>query len=468
MATTWMKAIHGSGGIATALDRSTDYIKNPEKTNAGELIAGYECDPNTVQSEFLLSKKLYAHQTGRDQGKHDVIAYHIRMSFKPGEVTVEQALALGQELGRRWTKGNHQFIVAAHTNTNSPHIHIIFNSVNLECDGKFQDFKRSAIALRRVSDQLCVEHGLSIIEKPGLSKRYNRAEYLGEVKPPTVRDKLRDAIDNALRDCKSFEDFIAAMKTTDIQIKRGKHLAFKLPDGKAFIRCKSLGGDYTEDAIRERISGIRVAAPRQKSTAQAVASGKPNLLIDIQAKIQQGYGPGFEHYAKLVNLKEMAKTLIFLQERGLTDYDALSAQSDASFKKHSELGGQIKKIEVRLSEISEMQKQIGAYKKTLEVYRSYRDSGWSKKFYAAHESDIILHRAAKKHFDSLELSKLPTMQTLKKEHATLAAEKKKLYQSYREEKENMKALLVAKHNVDRLLGMSMPDEKTKEKSRPEL
>ena len=159
MATTWMKALHRSGGsIAAALDRTADYIENPDKTNDGELIDGHECDPFTAQSEFLFSKRLYEQKTGRDKGKNDVIAYHVRMSFKPGEVTAEQTLELGRELALRWTKGKHQYIVAAHTNTKNPHAHIIFNSVNLTCDGKFQDFKHSAIALRRVSDQICLEH----------------------------------------------------------------------------------------------------------------------------------------------------------------------------------------------------------------------------------------------------------------------------------------------------------------------
>ena len=188
MATTWIKSIHKGSGIAAALGRSVDYIKDEEKTNSGELIDSYMCDHRTAASEFLLAKRLYAQRTGRDQGKRDVIAYHIRMSFAPGEVTAEQALALGKELADRWTKGKHQYIVAAHTNTNSPHVHIIYNSVNLEATGKFNDFKRSAIALRRVSDRICIEHGLSIIEKPGLSKGYNRAKYLGESKPPTVRE----------------------------------------------------------------------------------------------------------------------------------------------------------------------------------------------------------------------------------------------------------------------------------------
>jgi hypothetical protein len=206
MATTWMKALHrGGSSVAAALGLRVDYAIDFAKTEGGVLIDSYECDPSTAQAEFLFSKKVYAQRTGRSQGKHDVIAYHIRMSFRPDEVTAQQAMELGREVALRWTKGRHQFIVAAHTNTNNPHAHIVFNSVNLDCDHKFEDFKRSAIALRKVSDRVCLEHGLSVIENPGLSKGYNRAEYLGQNKPPTVRDQLRAAMDAALSGCKVME-----------------------------------------------------------------------------------------------------------------------------------------------------------------------------------------------------------------------------------------------------------------------
>ena len=470
MATTWMKALHRGGGIAAALGRSLDYIENVGKTNGGELIDGHECDPFTAQSEFLLSKKMYAQRTGRDQGKHDVIAYHIRMSFKPGEVTAQQALALGRELALRWTKGNHQFIVTAHTNTKNPHAHIIFNSVNLECTRKFEDFRRSAIALRRVSDQICLEHGLSVIEKPGLSKGFNRAEYLGGTKAPSVRETLREVIDASLSVGMSFEDFVAAMKNSGCEVKRGKHLAFMIPEGKRFIRCDSLGRDYTEDALRERLAGQRVVV-MERSTSRTELSAVPrcpNMLIDIQTKIQQGYGLGFEHFAKLYNLKEMSKTLIFLQERGLTDYDALGEKAAAASGKFNQTSDRLKMIDARQKEISTLQKHIGVYSKTLGIYRQYRGSGRSKKFYALHEQDILLHGAAKKAFDELDLKKLPTMDALKKEYATLEAERKKLYQGYRPAREEMVSLLMAKQNVDRILNITSAPTKASEKSEQEL
>ena len=287
-----------------------------------------------------------------------------------------------------------------------------------------------------------------------------------------------EIIDASLSGCDSYDEFLQKMKTADVEIKQGKHLAFKAPGQQRFIRCKSLGDDYAEAAIRERIAGKRVIASKKKATvskAEKQSTTLPilpptnrNLLIDIQAKIQQGMGPGFEHWAKINNIKEAAKTLMFLQERDLTDYEALAKKASAAKKKFNDHSGRIKMIDTRLGEIATLQKHIGIYSKTLNVYRQYRDSGWNKKFYVNHEPAITAHKAAKKFFDEQKLAKLPTIKTLQTEYATLAAEKKKLYQNHRLEKNEMIALLTAKQNVDMLLGTAPTQEKNRESAKPEL
>ena len=496
MATTWIKPLHRAGGknTASALNRSAEYILDPKKTRDGELVDSYECHPQTAQAEFLLSKKLYAQKTGRDQGKNDVIAYHIRMSFKENEVTPEKALELGRELAMRWTRGKHQFVVAAHTNTNNPHVHIIYNSVTLDCDRKYQDFLHSYKTLRRISDQICLENGLAVIENPGLSKGYNREDYLhardsgdgvaGTGKPPSVRDKLRNIIDNQLAQVilaqektphgvAAFEDFIAAMKNTGCEVKRGKHLAFKIPEGQRFIRCKSLGEDYEEVALLEKLSSIRATGQKKSSVAAAQLQSsppiqKPNLLINIQSKLQQAHSPGFEHWARIYNLKEMAKTLLSLQENGLDSYDALVEKGDAVSISHNKRSKKIKEIEAKQKEVSKLQKHIGTYSKTKETYSVYRkmknepQSAWSKFrneqhpaeiFYENNRANITLHEAAKKYFDEQGYvrgsgNKLPSIQSLKTEYAKLVAQKKKLWSGYRTERDEMVALKMAKQNVD--------------------
>ena len=448
--------------VFAALQRSTAYVKNPEKTDDGEWISAYECDPISAGQEFLFSQNHYAEITGKDYGKHGVIAYHLRQSFKPGEVDPATANKISYELAMKLTKGRHAFICCTHVDKAHVHSHVIFNSTSLDHGRKFRNFYKSSFVIRRISDQLCLENGLSVIENPQPSKGRDYGVWLGDKKLPTLRDKLRNLIDDTLREGQSLDTFIAAMKAAGVTAKRGKHLSFKLPDAQKFIRCDSLGTDYTENAILERISGQRVVIPKHKTVAPSVQI-KPNLLIDIQSKIQQGYGPGFERFAKIHNLKEAAKTLMFLQVCGLTDYEALAEKADAVSKDFHETSSRIKGIESRLGEISSLQKNIGAYSKTKDVYKQYRDSSWSKKFFAAHESDIIVHKAAKKHFESLGLTKLPSIQSLKQEYAALDAEKRKLYQGYRSKREEMTALLRAKNNVDRLIGEPKKSTKTHER-----
>ena len=454
MATTWIKALHKSGGIAAALGRSVGYIENADKTNGGELVYGYECNPVTAASEFLLSKRQYERITGRNQGKHDVIAYHIRMSFKHGEVTATQALELGRELAMRWTKGRHQFVVAAHTNTNNPHVHIIYNSVNLDCDGKYKDFRRSAIALRRVSDQICLEHGLSVVEKPGLSKGHNRAEYLGGEKASSVRGQLRSLMDVAIASSKDFSSFLDAIQVVGVEVKCGKQLAYKLPGGKRFVRQDSFGDDYSYDSILERISGKRVVAERQKTAVDVEGKHKLNLLIDIQSKIREGKGSAYEHWARVFNIKQLSKTLLFLN--GIDSYEDLLKKSDAVSAEYDMRLKNIKEVDTRLAEISELQKHIGIYGKTRETYKVYMALPSKKRedYFEANRADISLHKAAKKYFNGLVLDKkLPTISSLKQEYATLAARKKRLYSGYYDLRDNHRALLTAKGNAQRLLGM---------------
>ena len=462
IATTRLMPLHSSKGrtVAEALGRVTDYVKNPEKTNGGELVTAYQCNPSIADQEFLFSKRQYAVITGRERKDDDVIAYHLRQSFKPGEITPELANKIGYSLAMSLTKGKHAFIVCTHVDKHHIHSHIVFNSTALDCTRKFRNFWRSSFAIRKISDMLCLENGLSVIVEPKPS-RGSYGTWMGEDKPPTVRGQLECLIDTALgQGCKDFDSFLAAMKAAGAEVKRGKHLAFKIPNGKRFVRCDSLGDDYTEAAIMERISGKRIVAPK----AKAAVKSKPNLLIDIQTKMQQTNSPGFERWAKIFNLKEMARTVIYLQENGLTDLGELERACDAAVQKFNDLGDQMKAAERRMKDISELQRQIGTYGKTQEIYAQYRKLTGRKKekFYEQHSSEITACQAAKQYFNSLGLKKLPSMQSLKQEYAVLQAEKKKRYPEYRQAKEKMIELLTAKNNVERILGAT---EKEKNRDR---
>ena len=389
-----------------------------------------------------------------------MIAYHLRQSFKPGEITPELANKIGYDLAMSLTRGKHAFIVCTHVDRCHIHSHIVFNSTALDCTRKFRNFWRSSFAIRKISDTLCLENGLSVIAKPKPS-RGSYGIWLGEGKPPTVRGQLEVLIDTALgQGCKDFDGFLAAMKTAGVEIKQGKHLAFKIPNGKRFIRCDSLGDDYTEAAIMERISGLRTVAPR----AKVAAPSKPNMLIDIQARMQEINSPGFEYWAKIFNLKEMAKTVLYLQENGLTDFRELEKVCNAATQKFNVLSDQTKAANERMKDISELQRHIGTYSKTREIYAQYRKLTGRKqsKFYEQYTSEIEGCQTAKRYFDSLGLKKLPSMQSLKQEYATLQVENKKRYPEYKQAKAKMIELLTAKNNVERILGMT---EKEKNRDR---
>ena len=462
MATTCLIPLHSGKGrtVAEALDRVTDYVENPEKTNGGNLVTAYQCNPSIADQEFLFSKRQYAAITGRERKDNDVIAYHLRQSFKPGEITPELANKIGHDLAMSLTKGKHAFIVCTHVDKNHIHSHIVFNSTALDCTRKFRNFWQSSFAIRRISDMLCLENGLSVIAEPKPS-RDSYGIWLGVDKPPTVWGQLEQIIDAALgHGCKDFDSFIAAIKAAGVEVKRGKHLAFKIPNGKRFVRCDSLSVDYSEAVIMDRISGKRIVAPRTK----AAVKSKPNLLIDIQAKMQQVSSPGFERWAKIFNLKEMARTLIYLQKNGLTDLGELERACDAAVQKFNDLGDQMKAAEQRMNDISELQRNIGTYSKTREIYAQYRKLTGRKreKFYEQHCNEITACQAAKRYFDSLGLKKLPSIQSLKQEYAMLQAENKKRYPEYKQAREKMIELLTAKNNVERILGVT---EKEKNRSR---
>lgn len=460
MATTRLMPLHTGKGrsVAEALERTTDYVKNPDKTDGGEWITAYECDPAIADQEFLFSKRQYAALTGREKKDSDVIAYHLRQSFKPGEIDPAKANRIGYDLAMSLTKGNHAFIVCTHVDKAHVHSHIIFNSTSLDCSRKFRNFWCSSFAVRRLSDLLCLENGLSVIENPKLS-RGSYGVWLGDTKPPTVRARLERLIDDALATGpKDFDSFLDAMKAAGAQVKRGKHLAFQIPGGKRYIRCNSLAADYSETAICERLAGARPAPVRQQAAAPD-APKKPNLLIDIQAKLQQAHSPGFERWARVFNLKEMAKTLLYLQENGLEDYEALAQAGETAGARFDALTERTKANDKRMKEISGLQKHIGAYGKTREIYAQYRKLPPKKaaRFYQEHTSEILSCQAAKRYFDSLGMKKLPSIQSLKQEYAALLVENKKTYPELKQARAKMIELMTARNNVERILGMSGQD-----------
>ena len=445
LAATRLIALHKNKGksVAACLKSRTDYAQNPDKTQQGELVSSYECSPLTVDEEFMLSKRQYELATGRRQ-KNDVIAYQIRQSFKPGEITAEEANKVGYELAMRFTKGKYAFIVATHTDREHIHNHIIYNSTALDSTRKFRDFLLSGLAVQRLSDLICLEHQLSVIEIKPYRERQKRTLY-----PPreSNRDKLCAVIDGILLNEKpaSFEGFLQKLEQQGYEIKRGKYTSVKGTRQKRFIRFRTLGAGYSEDEIKAVIAGEAEHRPHQK---QPTKEQPFHLLVDIQAKLSEGKGEGYARWAKRYNLKEMSKTLIFLQENKIGSIEEMLERVNAATARYHELGDSIKDAEQRMTEIAVLRAHIVNYAKTRPVYDAYRKAGYSKKFLEEHREQITLHKAAKVAFDEAGLKKLPKVKELNVEYAELLAKKKSAYPEYRKARDEMQELMKAQKNVE--------------------
>ena len=458
MAATRLIALHKNKGksVAACLKSRTDYVQNPDKTEQGELVSSYECSPLTVDKEFMLSKRQYELATGRRQ-KSDVIAYQIRQSFKPGEITAEEANKVGYELAMRFTKGKYAFIVATHTDREHIHNHIIYNSTALDSTRKFRDFLLSGLAVQRLSDLICLEHQLSVIEIKPYRERQKRTLY-----PPkeSNRDRLCGVIDTVLAEKpKDYEDFLQGLEQQGYEVKRGKYTSVKGARQKRFIRFRTLGTGYGEDEIKAVIAGEAEHRPHQK---QPPKEQPFQLLVDIQGKMAEGKSVGYKKWATKFNLKEMSKTLLFLQEQKISSADELRDRASAATERYHAMGDSIKAAEARLTEIAVLKTHIINYAKTHEVYTAYRKAGYSKAFLEAHREEITLHKAAKAAFDEAGLQKLPKVKELDAEFAELLTKKKSAYPDYRKARNEMQELVRAQKNVERFFAEEKPAQENEQ------
>lgn len=330
------------------------------KTENGEYVSFYECTPEAVVEEFALLKREYEHITGR-RPQRGVIAYMIRQSFKPGEIEAKEANSVGYELAMRFTKGKHMFFVATHIDRDHVHNHIIFNSTTLDCTRKFKNFFLSGRAVQKLSDLICIENSLSVIEPKPHSERIKMNRYKDSV---SKRDIIRKDIELALlQKPKNLEEILKILSGKGYEVKYGKHIAVKKKEDKRFLRLDSLG-------------------------------------------------PGYTHWAKVFNVKQMAQTILFLQEHDFESFEQLDKATNETIKKFHEVSAELKYMEKQIGDSKELKKQIINYSKTRDVYVEYRKAGYSKKFLEAHREEIEMHKATKELFDRLGGSKIPRVKEL--------------------------------------------------------
>ena len=451
--------------IRQCLTDRLDYGKNPDKTEQGQLVTSFACSPDTADNEFALSKREYFQLTGRKQDS-DVIAYQVRQSFKPGEITPEEANRIGYEFAQRFLKGNHAFIVCTHTDKHHIHNHIYWNSTSLDCTRKFRNFWGSTMAVRRLSDLICVEHQMSIVENPkphGMS--YNR--WQRDVEKLSNRDRLCLDMDEALaKKPHSFEAFLSLMEQAGYTVTRGKNITFSHPRQKRNIRMRSLPEEYQKDAICEVLLGKRIHNPRKRRSP--LAEQKPQLVSSLEAKRNQGRGQYYDRAIQNQITKQQAKALLYYQQHGFTsveDFADFSVSVEEAKKRRDALSAQITSAEKRMGEIAVLQTHITNYLKTKDIYAGYRASGYSKKYYEEHEDEIKLCKASKRAFDELLPSdtsgktagshkkQLPSLKALRAEYAELLAAKKAAYPEYYRAKDEYREILTYQANLAGLFGI---------------
>ena len=463
-ATTYYKKHKISKGetIAQSLKERFDYGQNPDKTEGGELISSYGCDHMTADAEFLLSKAKYKAATGREQRRDaDVLCYQIRQSFKPGEITPEEANRIGYETAMRWTKGKYAFFVATHTDKAHIHNHIYYNSTSLDCTRKFRDFIGSGRAVRRLSDRICLENDLSVITNPKLHSKGRFLHYgawLGTERQPPYKEQLRLAINEALaKRPADFDAFLRLMEASGYTVKHGRSgaISFLVPgqERATRLRASTLGDGYDPEDIKTVIAGEH-PIPEQPVSVSA-APRRVNLIVDIQERLRSGKGAAYARWAKVYNLKQMAAALQFMQEQNITEYDQLSAKAEDAVSRFHALTEQLRQTEAGLSATSELMGAVVRYAKTRPVFDGYKAAKYSRKYLAEHEAELADYRAAKATMgELLGGEKLPKMAELKEKRRQLAARKKTLYTEYRSAQEEMRQAVAVKANIDHLLGVT--------------
>ena len=421
-------------------DRFT-YGLNPEKLGA---VSSYLCDPNTAPAEFLLVKSQYLAETGRAVSR-GALFFQIRQAFLPGEVTAEEANRIGYETAMRWTKGKYQFFVCTHTDKAHIHNHIYFNATAFDRSRKFHNFIGSSFALRRLSDRVCIEHELSVIQNPRQHSKgrfLHYGQWIGE-KPPSAKQRVRLAILAALeKKPTDFADFLRLMEESGFAVKQGRGgvISFLAPgqEKPTRLRASTLGVGFDPEDIKAVIPPRRV-----------------DLIIDIQERMAQGKGPAYERWAKVYNLKQMAAALQYLQEHHLTDYAALTASTEKAVERFHTLSEELRQTEAELEKTSGLMAATVDYAKTRPVFDGYKAARYSKKYLSEHEAELAAYRAARSTMNELlDGAKLPKMADMKKSRQELAGKKKALYAEYRKAQADMRQAVAVKANIEHLLGVT--------------
>ena len=435
--------------VKSTLSKALDYIENPDKTDGKMLISSFGCSYETADIEFgyTLSQAL-------DKGNN--LAFHLIQSFAPGEVDYEKAHEIGKQLADAVTKGQHEYVVTTHIDKGHIHNHIIFCAVNFVDHHKYNSNKRSYYGIRNMSDKLCRENGLSVVVPGKGSKGKSYAEYQAEKTGTSWKGKLKIAVDALIPQVSSFEELLQRLQAAGYEIKPGKYVSCRAPGQERFTRLKTLGADYTEEAIRERIAGRRAKAAKAPGEQRGVS-----LLIDIENSIKAAQSKGYEQWAKIHNLKQAAKTMNFLTEHKIEQYADLVSRIEEMAAESGQAADALKNAEKRLADMAVLIKNVSTYQKTKPVYDAYRKARNREKYRAGQEQAIILHEAAARSLKASGIAKLPNLAALQSEYEALQAQKEALYADYGKLKKKVREYDIIKQNIDSIVQADRQPEREK-------
>ena len=445
-------AITKTHPIKSTLKAAIDYICNPAKTDGSLWVSSYGCSAQTADIEFAWTRR-HAIDKGANLGRHLIQA------FEPGEVSAEEAHEIGMQLAKEVLGGKYEFVLSTHIDKGHIHNHLIFNTVSFADHKHYHSNKRSYHEIRRASDRLCKEHGLSVVV-PGQDKGKSYIEHTATQTGTSYKAKLKAAVDRLIPASTDFEDLIRRLQQEGYEIKRGKYVSCRASDQERFTRLKTLGVDYTEEAITARIAGHSRPSRQPKQR-----DGRISLLIDIQNNIKAQQSAGFAHWAKLNNLKQAARTMNFLTEHGIDSMEELESRVASVTGRRDTALASIKDTERRMAELSLVMKYAGTYRQLRPLYDRYRQSRDKEKFLRGHESEIILFEAAARDLKKLGAVPLPSTESMKAELADLAARKETLYAEYTSARNEAKEYETIKQNVDALLSVPKEQEQTRRHER---
>ena len=440
MAVTKIKAIRGT------LSKAIAYILNPEKTDEKLLVSSYGCASETAAREFEWTRKI-AEQKGMNPVR--IIARHVIQSFEIGEVTPELAHEIGKQFADEILGGKYEYVLTTHIDKDHIHNHLIFNAVDFVDYHAYKSYKRIYYDMREVSDRLCKENGLSVIP-PSQNKGMSYKEYTEAKRGTSWKQKLKQTIDRLVITAKDYDDFLRLMLEAGYEIKTGKYISFRAEGQERFTRSKTIGENYTEERIKERIAGRTPRRSQRQTTPKGIS-----LIGDIQERIRLIDSKGYEYKAKLTILKEAARTLNYLTENNLLQYADLEKKVEDVHSSYDRTGKELKVVEARLREVQPLIKNISNYQRLKPVYDAFQKAKDKPGFKAKHEAELVIFEAARSTLLAMQGDeKLPSLKTLQAEQQRLLEEQQRLYDERAKLKKEVKQIETIKSNVDTFLAPS--------------